>query len=168
MCAGLRNQLTFLPSCSPALLKCRNLYSPFFLLLKVFSKIFWLKIKWELCLQSCFWHQFLGKERCSSAGFYLHVCHCNNRSGIANSTESSEVYLEWNRDVRVGSGLEKMWAVVMISWIIVYVKGKKIYTYILDFFSLKIRSMIDFIKSQVSWVDFWNCLYGDTLQCLLH
>lgn len=37
--------------------------------------------------------------------------------------------------VRVDYRLEKMWAVVIISWIIVYVKGKKIYTYILIFFS---------------------------------
>ncbi|XP_064267054.1 uncharacterized protein LOC135294993 isoform X3 [Passer domesticus] len=45
-----------------------------------------------------------------------------NRCGSANSTGSTEVYLEWNKAVRVDSGLEKMWAVVMISWIIVYVK----------------------------------------------
>lgn len=84
---------------------------------------------------------------------------CLSWCGIANSTERTEVYLEWNKAVRVNSGLEKMWTVVLISWIIFYIKGK-IYTYILILFFLpKIRCMIDFIKSQVSWVDFWNCLY---------
>lgn len=50
------------------------------------------------------------------------------------STESTEVYLEQNKALSVDSGLEKMWAVVMISWIIMYVKGKKMYTYIFVYF----------------------------------
>ncbi|XP_064499284.1 CD160 antigen isoform X1 [Pseudopipra pipra] len=42
---------------------------------------------------------------------------------IVNSTERTEVDLEENKALRVDSGLEKMWAVVTISWIIVCVKG---------------------------------------------
>ncbi|XP_064499303.1 CD160 antigen isoform X2 [Pseudopipra pipra] len=40
-----------------------------------------------------------------------------------NVTERTEVDLEENKALRVDSGLEKMWAVVTISWIIVCVKG---------------------------------------------
>lgn len=42
---------------------------------------------------------------------------------IANTTERTEGDLEQNKALRVDSELEMMWAVVMISWIIVYVKG---------------------------------------------
>ncbi|KAM6420806.1 uncharacterized protein J5M81_000389 isoform 2-T2 [Pluvialis apricaria] len=41
---------------------------------------------------------------------------------IVNTTERTEGDLEENKAPRVDSGLEKMWAVVMISWIIAYAK----------------------------------------------
>ncbi|XP_071424874.1 uncharacterized protein [Pithys albifrons albifrons] len=40
-----------------------------------------------------------------------------------NVTERTEVDLEVNKALRVDSRLERMWAVFMISWIIMYVKG---------------------------------------------
>lgn len=77
---------------------------------------------------------------------------------IVNTTERTESDLEQNKALRVDSGLEQMWAVVMISWIIVYVKGKKTSLSLLLSF-LKIELMIDSIKSQVSRVDFWHDPY---------
>jgi len=82
---------------------------------------------------------------------------------IVNTTESTEGDLEQNKALRVDSELEKMWAVIMISWIIVYVNGKKIFIYLclslsLNLFFLKIELMVDFIKSQDSQVDFWHGL----------
>lgn len=77
---------------------------------------------------------------------------------IVNTTERTESDLEQNKALRVDSGLEQMWAVVMISWIIVYVKGKKTSLSLLLSF-LKIELMIDSIKSQVSQVDFWHDPY---------
>lgn len=67
-------------------------------------------------------------------------------SGVStvNTTESD---LEQNKALRVDSELEKMWAVVMISWIIVYVKGKNICVCVYICISfLKIELMIDFYK----------------------
>lgn len=77
---------------------------------------------------------------------------------IVNTTERTESDLEQNKALRVDSGLEQIWAVVLISWIIVYVKGKKTSLSLLLSF-LKIELMIDSIKSQVSQVDFWHDPY---------
>ncbi|XP_076207759.1 CD160 antigen-like [Aptenodytes patagonicus] len=54
----------------------------------------------------------------TAVGHFIRV----NVTGVStvNTTESD---LEQNKALRVDSELEKMWAVVMISWIIVYVKG---------------------------------------------
>lgn len=45
---------------------------------------------------------------------------------IANATERTEDDREQSKALGVDSELEKMWAVVLISWITVHVKGKKI------------------------------------------
>lgn len=80
---------------------------------------------------------------------------------VVNTTRRTEGDLKQNKALRMDSELEKMWAVVMISWIILYAKGKKIIsipTYLPVSF-LGIELMTDFIKSQVSRVDFWHGLY---------
>lgn len=71
---------------------------------------------------------------------------------FVNTAERTERDLEWNKALRVDSELEKMWAVVMITWITLYVKGKNI---CLSISFLKIELVTDFIKSQVSQADFW-------------
>lgn len=45
---------------------------------------------------------------------------------IANATERTEGDQEQNKALRVDSELEKMWVVVLISWIIVHSRSKKI------------------------------------------
>ncbi|XP_075372351.1 uncharacterized protein LOC142416546 isoform X1 [Mycteria americana] len=56
----------------------------------------------------------------TAVGHFINV----NVTGVSivNTTERTEGDLQQNKALRVDSGLEKMWAAVMISWIIVYVK----------------------------------------------
>ncbi|XP_063213704.1 uncharacterized protein LOC134525980 isoform X2 [Chroicocephalus ridibundus] len=56
----------------------------------------------------------------TAVGHFIRV----NVTGVSvvNTTERTEGDLEQNKAPRVDSELEQMWAVIMISWIIVYVK----------------------------------------------